>query len=150
AEIAISNSDSGGTQTGGVRPVGSALNRLFSINKQQQGAESVEMLVQVKASGQIQDYASSTSKNSDTLVGYWTGGTYVEASGSFTVSSAATWQTNSLNGFGVSANQVAEIVITNDSNNAPQVGVRTEGSSLNRALDIRNLSGGSGPETMTI
>ena len=53
AEIAISNSDGGAAQTGGVRAVGSALNRSFSINKQQQGAESVEMLVQVNASGQI-------------------------------------------------------------------------------------------------
>ncbi len=149
-EIAISNSDSGAAQTGGVRAVGSALNRSFSINKQQKGTESVEMLVQADASGQIQTFASSTTNINYTVLGYWTNGAYVETMGSFTVSSAATWQSRSLSGMGIGPNQVAEIVITNDSNNSPQVGVRTEGSSLSRIIDVRNLAGGSGPQTITM
>ncbi len=150
-EIAISNSDSGSAQTGGVRAVGSVLNRSFSINKEQQGTESLEMLVQANASGQIQTFASSTSKINYTILGYWTSGTYVETSGSFTASTAATWQAHSLSGFGVGANQVAEIVITNnDNNNSPQVGVRTSGSSLNRLINVRSMDGGAGPETVTM
>ncbi|MFL5327544.1 MAG: DUF4347 domain-containing protein [Gemmataceae bacterium] len=149
-EIAISNSDSGTAQTGGVRAVGSSLNRSFLINKEQAGQESVELLVQADSSGQIQTFASDTTQISFKLLGYWTNGAYVETSGSFTATAANAWQSHGLSAYGVGANQVAEIVITNNSNNSPQAGVRTEGSSLNRIVDLRNLDGGSGPGTMTM
>ena len=149
-EIAISNIDSGGGQAGGVRAVGSALNRSFSISKQQVGTESIEMLVQANASGQIETFASSTTKITYTLLGYWDSGTYVETSGSFTVGANATWTTQGLSAFGVTPGSVAEVVIANNTNNSPQVGVRTEGSSFNRTVDIRNQAGGSAPEKMTM
>ncbi|MDB5905884.1 MAG: Laminin subdomain protein 2 domain protein, partial [Betaproteobacteria bacterium] len=149
-EIAISNSDTSAAQTGGVRQSGSALERSFALNRPLTGTTSVEMLVQADANGRIETFASSTTNITYTMLGYWTNGTYVETAGSFSAATDARWESHSLGAYGVTAGAVAEIVITNDSPNSPQVGVRAEGSLLDRYTDIRNRGTGTGGESMTM
>ena len=144
-EIAISNTDSGFDETGGIRAVGSSLDRSFVLKEPNSalGDTHLVMHVQADAGSQIETFASDATKVEFTLLGYWDSGTYVEADEVFTVGASSSWTDQDLSGFGVGADQVAEIVLSNKhpSQNR-ELGVRTNGSSLNRSV---LLDDGGGP-----
>ena len=85
----------------------------------------------------IEHYAEKANNVTFVLLGYWSGGTYVEKFSSFTAGASASWQDEDLSAYGVSASEVAEVVMANKSgNNEREAGVRTNGSSLERRLDL--------------
>ncbi len=147
-EVAIRNERFNIERWGGVRAVGSSLERRFLLQEDgaTAAADIVVMHVQADASSQIQHYADTTSDFSFALLGYWTSGTYVEAWHTFTAGSDNFWQDVDLRTYGVGPAHAAEIVMTNDHNSATPgnhlAGVRTNGSSLDRRIDLQNPESG--------
>ncbi len=141
-EIAVRNDSDTAQRYGGVRAVGSGLERRFLLhNAPDGGQEIVVMHVQADAGSDIQHYSDNTGNVDFVLLGYWNTGTYVETFSTFTAGADGSWQDENLNAFGVGASQVAEIVIHNNSNTEDRLaGVRTNGSALNRYLEIHENS----------
>ena len=150
-EIAISNGDSGASETGGARAFGSSLDRSFALHEADNNSQDfVVMHVQADASSRIETFASDASNIDFTLLGYWDSGTYVETDASFTVAADGAWQDRNLSGFGVTSGSVAEIVIANrDNSEGRDAGVRTNDSTLDRIVRLHDASGG-GVDTATL
>ncbi|MBI3833279.1 MAG: hypothetical protein HY287_03000 [Planctomycetes bacterium] len=151
-EIAIRNSNSSSARDGGVRAVGSSLDRKLQFQKATGGGTDVMVMhVQTNSSSQIQHYAQNTSDVDFVLLGYWGCGTYVERFDSFHGTTA--WTDQDLSGYGVSANNIVEFLVSNDgsSNNNPyDAGVRTNGSSIDRRLTFSSPSQGIDQTTMLV
>lgn len=143
-EIVVRNVDPLNELWGGVRAVGSGLERRFQLQEAEDGGrDRLTIHVQTDASSQIQLYADTTADVSFLLAGYWTSGTYVERLDTFTAGASASWQDRHLCTYGVRPGHVAEIVMTNDDTVLPrEAGVRTNGSALQRRLDLRNATAG--------
>ncbi len=145
-EVAIRNERFNAERWGGVRAVGSSLERRFLLQEDGSGGgvDIVVMHVQADAGSQIQHYADATSDFSFALLGYWTSGTYVEAWDTFTAGADNSWQDLDLCTYGVGPAHAAEIVMTNDHNTGGNhlAGVRTNGSSLDRRIDLQNPESG--------
>jgi len=137
-EVGVRNSDNDSPRSGGVRAVGSSLDRRFNIHAPYtDGRQPVVMHVQADSSSQIQHYAENTTYVTFVLLGYWTSGTYVELFDTFTAGASASWTDKNLCSYGVRASHVAEIVITNvNAVNGRSVGVRTNGSSTDRRFTL--------------
>lgn len=150
-EVAVRNGSSTDERSGGVRAVGSALERRFLLHDAEDGGvEVVVMHVQTNASSQIQHYADTTADVDFVLLGYWTSGTYVERFDTFTAGANASWQDRNLCTYGVGPEHVAELVMTNDAlANGREAGVRTNGSALERRLDLQEAEDG-GVDTATM
>ncbi|MGD2111250.1 MAG: hypothetical protein PVI86_17875, partial [Phycisphaerae bacterium] len=139
-EIAIVNSKNVQTLSGGVRAVGSSLERRFDLDgpTTNSGWDAVVMHVQADVNSQIEIYAENKSFIDFYLLGYWECRTYVEAFDTFTAGATGSWEDKDLSGYGVEASEIAEIIMTNDnSTTAREAGVRTNGSSLARRIDIQ-------------
>ena len=149
-EVALRNRKRNAQRWGGVRAVGSDLDRRLELHEADGGGvDVVVMHVQVDSNSQIQCYAD-TSDIRFQMVGYWRGGSYVEQFDSFAASRSDEWEDRELLSFGVSPGQVAELVIVNtDDRNERTGGVRTDGSGLHRELDIHEADGG-GVDTCTM
>jgi hypothetical protein len=143
-EIAMNNKDTGAELYGGVRSVGSTVDRRHQIHEAEpQGEDHVTMHVQANSSSQIQHYAEDTTNVTFTLLGYWTSGTYVDVYEDFDANSEGSWADFDLSGFGVGAGDVAEIAMSNNNNGTEMsAGVRADGSSLDRRLDIHEGEAG--------
>ena len=143
-EVAVANKNQGTERSGGLRSVGSSLERRLTLHKSEgQGLDYVVMHVQTDINSQIESYAEDKTDVTYVLLGYWECGTYVEAFTSFTAGADASWQTHNLSTEGVSASEVAEIVMVNKAAAATrQTGVRTNGSGLSRLLNLHNAQGG--------
>ena len=101
-EIGLRNDNALNEISGGVRAVGSSLERRFSLHESEgQGKDFHVMHVQSDASSQIQLYAENTSSITFILLGYWTSGTYVERFDTFTAGANTTWQDEDLCAYGV-------------------------------------------------
>lgn len=139
-EIAVVNLDSGDEWLGGVREVGSGSDRYFNLQEAESGGwDVVVMHVNADASSQIQTYAEDSGEIDFYILGYWTEGTYVEAWQSFTAGGSDSWRDHDLGGYGVGANQIAEIVMENDdTSNERWAGVQADGSGLDRRMYLRN------------
>lgn len=147
-EVLCFHFNQAGTRTVGVRKVGSSLERKIELRFIEavtgtDGLESFVMHVQADADAKIEGFASSTSDVIFAIMGYWSNGTYVERMDSFTNSSDGTWETQNLSGFGVSANDVAEVVCTNlNLDNERTAGVREVGSGNARLFNLHEAEGG--------
>ena len=143
-EVVVRNGDDFNELWGGVRAVGSGLERRFQLQEAEDGGnDRVTMHVQTNASSQIQHYADTTADLTFLLAGYWTCGTYVETFNTFTAGASTSWQDRNLCTYGVRPGHVAEIVMTNDDTVLTrEAGVRTNGSVLERRLNLRNAEAG--------
>jgi hypothetical protein len=143
-EIVIQNSNGYYERYGGVRATGSSIERRAYINKAQDGGRNIMVMhVQADSASRIQHYADTTGDISFILVGYWTGATYVEKWQLFTAGASGSWLDINLSGYGVGANEVVEIVMTNDdTGNEQSAGVRQNGSSLQRRVAIQEAEDG--------
>ena len=143
-EVAVINSDTGKEYFGGVRAVGSSLERRFALHEAEGGGvDAVTMHVQADAGSQIQHYSDKATRVSFILLGYWTGATYVERFDAFKAGANASWQSHDLGAYGVGANQVAEIAMSQTSTSVEwQVGLRRTGSGLARQVTLHETEGG--------
>jgi len=152
-EIAIRNDRNTEELYGGVRAVGSSLDRRLPLMEaESNGATALVMHVQADASSQIQHYSDTTTEVDFVLLGYWTSGTYVERFDTFAAGASGSWTDKSLCSYGLRPGYVAEVVMTNDDGlNAREAGLRTKGSSLQRRLNINAVEGGGvAPATMLV
>ncbi len=150
-EVAIMNGNTSNPRWGGVRAVGSSLDRRVQLQEAEGGGEDVLVMhVQANASSQIQHYSDLTTDVDFVLLGIWTCGTYVELFDTFTAGASTSWQDRDLCSYGVGPEHVAEIIMTNgDIGNEWEAGVRTNGSSLERRLDLHEAENG-GVDTATM
>jgi hypothetical protein len=157
-EIAIVNGDYNTAYYAGVRANGSGLERRILMHVAEgddssdfsDGMDVVVMHVQADASSIIEHYGGSRSRVRFYLLGYWDSGTYVEKFNSFTAGDDHTWRDENLSAYGVSANEIAEIVMVNKNTSyQTQAGVRTNGSGLGRILDLHEAEDG-GVDTATM
>ena len=152
-EIAIEQDASANDRDGGVRAVGSSLQRRLLLHKTEAGGvNALVMHVQTNSSSQIQHYGDTLSQPTFHLLGYWTCGTYVERFDTFTAGASGSWQDKNLCAYDVGPGHVAEIVMTNDDTvDEAEAGVRTKGSGLQRRLNIRKGEAiTTGVETVTM
>ncbi|MCH7640988.1 glycosyltransferase, partial [Patescibacteria group bacterium] len=146
-EVAAGHNETAGTETMGVREVGSGLERSFVLGEAESGGEEyVVMHVNTDASSDIQTRNTDTVEDFFMLLGYWSGGTYVEAMTALAEpSGAATWEDLNLSGNGLNASDVAEIVLTNaEAAVDNQVGVRENVTSgaVARLVDLHEAENG--------
>jgi len=143
-EVAISNRRADRERWGGIRTVGSGLQRRFELHEAEAGGrEVVVMHVQADGSGRIEHYAEDRDDVEFTLLGYWNRGSYVETLAGFKAGVGAAWRDHALSAYGVAAGQVAEVVIVNtNESNERRVGIRSDGSSLNRILELHEAEAG--------
>lgn len=146
-EVAIGNSDTSLARLGGVRTLGSSLERTVDINSvpsNTTGWEYYSMHVQT-TSGQIEVLAEVAIDIKFILLGYWKKGTYVElrSSGRNVPSVNNTWEQLDLDTLSVSG-AVAEIVMCNDDQAVQRtIGVRQVGSSLGRTRQLHEAINGN-------
>ncbi|MBT8083711.1 MAG: hypothetical protein KJN72_00700, partial [Woeseia sp.] len=150
-EVAVVNTDGGKEWFGGVRAVGSTLDRRLSIHEAEGGGmDVVTMHVQSDSAGRIEYYSDDMDKLSFILLGYWPDAAYVENWQSFKAGASGSWETHNLQPYGVGPDEVAEILMANgNSMNARQAGARTRGSSLSRLFDLHEAHDG-GEEIMSL
>ena len=143
-EVALQNNHKSGEIEAGVRAVGSSLERRFLLHEAEGGGvDTVTMHVQTDASSQIQHYSGSAGFADFNLLGYWTGATYVERFDAFKAGADASWQARDLGAYGVGANQVAELALSQTSTSIEWlVGARRTGSSLERRISLHEAEGG--------
>ena len=143
-EVAIINIKKDRERWGGVRTVGSSLNRRIRLHEAEpKGEDSVSMHVQADSNSQIE---INTEKNAEVvfrLLGYWSSGSYVEAFSGFSAESSSNWDVHSLGPAGVPAQAVVEIVASNSNSGSERsVGFRSPGSSLERRLSLQEAESG--------
>jgi hypothetical protein len=152
-EVAVTNINLASEKQGGVRAVGSKLDRRFDLHEAEGGGvDAVVMHVQADANSQIEYYAENKNDIEFVFLGYWTCANYVETYVSFIMGTPNTWLNHDLNTYGVGAGQMAEVVIANTAG-AKDLGggMRKVGSSLNRTLDQhRAESGGVDTSSMFV
>ncbi len=143
-EIAVRNADAGNELYGGVRAVGSSLNRRFQLHEAENGGTDVVVMhVQTDANSNIEQYSDDTALVDFMLLGYWMCGIYVEAFQQFTAGGAGSWLDHNLGAYGVGSGEVAEIVATNAATaNARTAGARADGSALNRSVILHESEAG--------
>jgi hypothetical protein len=152
-EVAILHADAPKEQWGGVRAVGSALERRILLHEPESGGvDSVTLHVQADASGRIEHYTSKKGTTSFVLLGYWTGAAYVELFEPFSAGASNSWVSEGVDDEGLGPNQVAEVLMQNTNGSAERLaGVRTAGSSINRRFDLHEAeSGGVDAVTMMV
>ena len=143
-EVAVINEGISAQRWGGVRAVGSTLDRRLELHEAEAGgSDVVTMHVQADASSQIQHYSDNTGQVSFILLGYWVGASYVELFDSFTANDDAVWHDRDLAAIGVGPDQIVEIGLQNSNTGAERlVGLRAVGSSINRRFDLHEAEGG--------
>ena len=144
AEIAVRNDDTGNQRWGGVRAVGSSLDRRLRLHEAESGGlDVVVMHVQVDADGRIEVYSDDPSDVTFALLGYWTGAAYEERFDAFEAGRSGSWIEHSLAAYGVAAGQVAELALSNTSTSRERLaGTRAMGSSLSRRFDLQEAESG--------
>ena len=143
-EVAITNSRTGAERWGGVRAVGSTLDRRFRLHEAEgDGVDTVTLHVQADASSQIQHYSDNTADVSFILLGYWVGANYVELFDDFSADDSGIWSVYDFGDNGASANQVVEVVMQNTDGSAERLaGVRATDSSQQRRFDLHEPEAG--------
>ena len=132
AEILIGNQQIAVSYSGGIRSVGSSLERKFGLRLPTNGGlDQITMLVPVSSGGKIEILGGHTAFVDFRLLGYWVGAVYVETMEEFSVGADAAW-TNVALGTDY-ASQVVDMAISNANTSVQQSGgVRQVGSALNR------------------
>jgi len=151
-EVAVTNDNAGSEKWGGVRAVGSKLDRRIRLHEAEDGGvDAVVMHVQADSSSQIEYYGETKLNIEFVFLGYWTCVNYVETYGTFALGGGGgSWENARLDTYGVPPNEVTEMVVVNESSSSEvYAGVRTDGSGLDRTLDISEAEGG-GMDTSTL
>jgi len=150
-EIAILNKKDKEELWGGLRAVGSGLDRRVELNEaENKGFDAVTMHVQADADSLIEYYAEKDKEISFVLLGYWTGVSYVEMFSEFTANTSNGWIAEDVANDGLGANLVAEILIMNTSESNEQLaGVRRQGSGQERRFELKEAEAG-GVEALTM
>ena len=157
AEIVMVNNQANTDFLAGVRTDGSALNRYIRLHEPETGGDTyATMFVQATTStARVETYSDDDGPGIGTdvdfiLSGYWdtmpTGLTYKESWSDLGGPTAnTTWTDRRLDNLTVPPTGIAEVVFANnaDANGAIELGVRTNGSSLGRVLDLHEAEGGS-------
>jgi hypothetical protein len=152
-EVAVTNPVGNRERWGGIRAVGSTLERWLLLHEAEAGGvNALVMHVQADANSRIECYAEDKNDIQFVLLGFWTKGTYVERWNQFNANTAGTWEDRSLAPFSVGADQVAEMVIANKNGSFDyHGGVRRDGSSLDRKLHLQEAeAGGVDKATMMV
>ena len=136
---------------GGVRAVGSTLERRVQLHEAENGgSDVVVMTVQTDASASIEQYSQATADLTFILLGYWNTGSFVETWQAFSAGPSGAWQSQALGAYGVPADSVVEVVVANTSASASySAGVRGAASADERRLDIHEAEGG-GVDVLTL
>ena len=142
-EVGIANTDATAERWGGVRAVGSTLERRFQLHEAEGGGVDV-LVMHVTADGSSQiEYAAENGLVGFNLLGYWTEGSYVETFDSFKSGASGSWQSHPLATYGVGPGQVAEIVLANTNALAERAaGLRSAGSGLARTSVLHEAEDG--------
>ena len=150
-EVAVYNASVGSERWGGVRAVGSLLDRRFQLQEAEQGGiDSVTLHVQADANARIEYYSEAASDVSFALLGYWANASYLELFQAMSAASSGSWAVEDVSDDGLGPNQVAEIVISNNNQNAARIaGVRQTGSTSTRQFNHHEAEAG-GNETMSM
>jgi hypothetical protein len=143
-EVAVINNGGWAQRWGGVRALGSSLDRRFQLQEAEGGGTDViTMHVQANASSQIEHYSDNTTDISFVLLGFWGGVNYVELFDPFTANSSNTWIAEDVSDEGLGANQVAEIAMVNTNTGGERMaGLRTPGSGYLRRFDLHEAESG--------
>ncbi|KKS83322.1 MAG: hypothetical protein UV60_C0044G0005 [Parcubacteria group bacterium GW2011_GWA2_43_11] len=155
AEVLMVNNNGAADFLAGVRTDGSALNRYVRLHEPETGGDTIAtMFVQATTStARVETYTDDDGPGVGTdidfvLSGYWdtmpTGLTYKESWSDLGGPAAnTTWTDRRLDNVGVPPTAVAEVVFdnNNDTNGAIEIGVRGNGSSLGRVLDLHEAEG---------
>jgi|GEM_PF-1368429 len=143
-EIAVRNSNTSNERWGGVREVGSALERRLQLHEAEGGGYDVLVMhVQTNSNSELQHYTDATADVDFVLLGYWTCGTYVELFDTFAAGADASWQNRDLCTYGVGPGHAAEFLLANgNADNEREAGVRTNGSILERRLNLHEAEDG--------
>lgn len=151
-EIGIANSDAGVPWNGGVRAVGSIIERKLPAHKAESGGTDVLVMhVQADAASTIECFAENKGKIEFTLLGYWVVGTFVEGWTYFQADASWSWRDHALATHGVGPGQVAEILIANTSTSAYMItSVRTDGSTINSRAPYLHEAEGGGRDAATM
>jgi len=138
-EVAVANNRTNAQRWGGVRAVGSTLDRRIQLHEAEgNGVDAITMHVQADASSQIQHYSDDTADITFVLLGYWTGASYVELFEPFTANNSNTWVEEGLADDGLGPNQVAEIAMINTNTGAERLaGVRPSGATYQRRFNLQ-------------
>jgi hypothetical protein len=143
-EVAVINEGISAQRWGGVRAVGSTVDRVVQLQEAEAGGiDMVTMHAQADASSQIQHYSDNTGQISFILLGYWTGASYTDALEPFTANSPGVWVEEGVGAYGVAPNQVAEILIQNiDVGNERLAGLRASGATYQRRFALHEAESG--------
>jgi hypothetical protein len=160
AEMFVGNWNTGIEYNGGIRRASSSLNRFVLIHESEgagggtQGINGVTMLVRASTTGAtIEAFAQSEGANDADidyyLFGHWsvkpTGLDYNERFDDLGgPGSASTWTDRALDGFSVPPTGIAEVIFANaaDANLSQILGVRTNGSSIDRTFNMHEAEAG--------
>ena len=140
----ISNANTSIQQSGGIRQVGSSLNRYHEISPGVTNfPDHVSMHVNTSgANGTVQGYATTDADIIITAIGRWSfaPGTYNEAFGVLAdTTSNNTWQSRIVTG--VSDGDIVEVVVEHRDDNAERLyGCREDGSIFERFVSVRQTN----------
>ncbi|MDH3588289.1 MAG: DNRLRE domain-containing protein [Gammaproteobacteria bacterium] len=150
-EVAVVNDDGGKELWGGVRAMGSSLERRLQLHEAGGGGVDAMVLhVQTDSAGRIEHYTEDADKLSFVLLGYWAESTYVENWQVFKAGANNSWESHGLSAYGVAGGDVAEfLLVNNDGFSEHSAGVRTDGSGLDRRFDLHQAQDG-GDEGATL
>jgi hypothetical protein len=151
AEIAILNKKDKEELWGGLRALGSVLDRRVQLNEaENKGFDTVTMHVQADANSLIEYYAEKDKEIRFVLLGYWTGASYSEMFSSFSASASNAWVAEDVADDGLGANLVAEILIRNTSESSESLaGFRRQGSVQERSFELKEAEAG-GVDALTM
>ena len=143
-EVAITNAKDKNERWGGVRAVGSSLDRRFRLHEAEGGGvDAITLHVQTDSSSRIEHYSEKKAELTFTLLGYWAGARYVELFEPFTADNNNTWVEEDLGDDGLGPNQIAEIVMLNTNQGAERLaGVRPSGASYQRRFNLHEAEAG--------
>jgi hypothetical protein len=138
AEIIIANTAAGTENITGIRTDGSGLARYVDIHEAEGGGEThVRMFVTCHATtGLIEVYGEDISDAIFYVVGYWTGVTFTELADTFAANGSGSWGDEIL-ATAACAGKVCHIIARNNEDNVNNtMGVRANGSSLERKFNL--------------
>ncbi|HIA92232.1 TPA: hypothetical protein EYO12_03940 [Candidatus Saccharibacteria bacterium] len=150
-EIVGQNGEDGAENQIGVRRNNSSLSRIVDVQEAENPADSfttVTFFTQADQNSLIEVFAEDNSNVNFYYAGYWDipPGYYNELATTITnPTSDSTWQARDLTAQGIADNAVVEVIAANgDTNTENEFGSRTNGSALNRIIDLVEAeSGGS-------
>jgi hypothetical protein len=137
------------TTEGGARNDGSSLSRYLDLTGYYStsiGYMSARFICTVdSSSGNIELYSENNSNIRFIIIGYWGSGTYTERFDTITVTSGTDNQFTDINLntlFSTPVSRVYDVAMGHAVNGARNMGVRANGSSLSRLIDVPNSFGG--------